>query len=240
MSNISFDNFGNFGKNHLDFASGRSSWMKNKVKFIVKDILQKLNINKSDDVLDVGCGDAKILNNIKPFARSVTGIDHHLIVNKLKKKFNDKIIFIEGDIKKDHTKVKKKFNKILIYSVIHYLKDDKELFKVIRILLSKLNSSGMLLIGDVPNKDMKKRFQKTNEYKIINREWIKNIHKISTKEKNVLKNMEQDKKIIFINDKLIHKIFKKYNNKNFGCFILNQNNFLLQNNTRLDILIKKI
>ena len=63
--------------------------MKNKVKFIVKDILQKLNINKSDDVLDVGCGDAKILNNIKPFARSVTGIDHHLIVNKLKKKFND-------------------------------------------------------------------------------------------------------------------------------------------------------
>ena len=41
MSNISFDNFTHFGKNHRDFAPGRSGWMKNKVKFIITHVSHK-------------------------------------------------------------------------------------------------------------------------------------------------------------------------------------------------------
>ena len=239
MSNISFENFANLGKKFLSLASGRSGWMKSKLKFIVKDISLKLILSKSDDVLDVGCGDARILNQIKPLVKSVTGIDHHLIIKKLKKKYK-KIKFISGDIKKDHSKINKKFNKILLYSVIHYFKDKKEVLKIIKILLSKLNSSGMLLIGDVPNKNMKKRFKKTNEYKKINGQWIRNLRKKFQKEKNFLKNIIKDKNLVLIDDKFIFKLFKMYNNKKYECYILNQNNLLLQNNTRLDILIKKM
>ena len=98
----------------------------------------------------------------------------------------------------------------------------------------------MLLIGDVPNKNMKQRFKKTNEYKKINGQWIRNLRKISQKEKNFLKNIIKDKNLVLIDDKFIFKLFKMYNNKKYECYILNQNNLLLQNNTRLDILIKKM
>ena len=95
MSNISFENFANLGKKFLSLASGRSGWMKSKLKFIVKDISLKLILSKSDDVLDVGCGDARILNQIKPLVKSVTGIDHHLIIKKLKKNIKKLNLLVE-------------------------------------------------------------------------------------------------------------------------------------------------
>tara|TARA_B100000963_G_C22633301_1_gene676168 strand:+ start:529 stop:1251 length:723 start_codon:yes stop_codon:yes gene_type:complete len=240
MSNISFENFATLGKNNLNLSSGRTTWMKKKIKYIVKDISSKLNFKITDNFLDVGCGDSKILKCIKPKVKSATGIDHYLIIKKIKKKINNEIKFISGDIKKDHSKIKKKYEKILIYSVVHYFKNQKELFKVIKILLSKLNISGMLLIGDIPNIDMKKRFEKSAQYKKIHEKWLINIKNTSQKEKKILNSINKDRKLVLINDKLIFKISKMYNNKKFECHVFNQDKSLLQNNTRLDILIKKI
>lgn len=213
MSNISFENFVFLGKNYLNLTSGRTAWMNKKIKFVVKDISSKLNLEKSDNFLDVGCGDAKILKYIRPKVKSATGVDHFLIIKKLRKKIKNEIKFISGDIKKDHSKIKKKYEKILVYSVAHYFKDQKELFKVIKVLLSKLNTSGKLLIGDIPNKDLKKRFEKSAQYKNINDKWLDNIKKTTEKEKKILKAIKQDKKLVSINDRLILKIFKMYNNK---------------------------
>ena len=65
-----------------------------KIKFIVKDITSKLKFKKTDNFLDVGCGDSKILKYIKQKVKSATEIDHYIIIKKLKKKINNEKKFI--------------------------------------------------------------------------------------------------------------------------------------------------
>ena len=240
MSNISFENFGSLGKTinkGLHLASGRHLWMKRNQKFIINDIIDKLSLSKSDSLLDVGCGDGTILKELSKKVKSATGFDHTLIIKQLKKKYNKKIIFIDGDIKKHHKKIKKKFEKILLYSVIHYFKNPDEVTKIIGILLSKLKSPGMMLIGDVPNSDLKKKIMIENRYKKIKKNWEKKIKNITKNEKLLLNNLKKDNKLVKINNNFILKLCKKFCKKNCQVFILKQNNKLPMYLSRLDILI---
>ena len=64
-------------------------------------------------------------------------------------------------------KLKRKFDKILIYSVVHYLSSEGEFQKFIHKAISLLKHKGILLIGDIPIKEYEKAFIKSNEGKNI-------------------------------------------------------------------------
>ena len=247
MSNISFENFGNFSKslkNNLSLVSGRHIWMKDKYSFIIKDIKEKLDLKESDKLLDVGCGDGKILNSLSKNSKLSVGIDHHLIINELIKKFkkknnfiNGKIKFIKGDIKKK--KIHKKFDKILVYSVIHYFQNYKEIIKLIKILLSRLEPCGRLLIGDVPNTDMKNSMIKNKYYRNIDKQWRNNLKNLTELEKNFLNKSKKDNKLVKIDNNFFIKLLSELKKINCHCFILNQNKNLPMYITRVDILLIK-
>ena len=238
MSKISYNNFGLVGKlkSNLDLCSGRYKWMNKYYSDIINDISIKLELNKNDKLFDIGCGSGKIVNSLSHLVKKSSAIDHPNIINSINYK---KINFIKGDILKIKLS-NKKFDKILIYSLVHYLKNTEELFKLIRKSFQILNKNGILLIGDIPNIDKKKRFKNFINFKKINNEWQSNNLKLTPIEKEIENKLEIDKKIIKINDKLIYDILKKYTNNKSECYLLKQNKKLPMNNTRVDILIKKL
>ncbi|MBI1984653.1 MAG: hypothetical protein HYS60_00895, partial [Candidatus Wildermuthbacteria bacterium] len=90
---------------------------------------------------------------------------------------------------------------------------------------------GTLLLGDIPNVDLKKRFLASSQGKAFQKKWQK-IKKIEI--------LEEDKKLVTVGDSLLHNIIKKYNRKGFQAKILRQSSHLPFCHTREDILISKI
>ena len=213
MKNHWYESFGKLGKLNTNLTSGRYSWMNNKYNFIIKDIKLKLNLNSNDYLLDIGCGNAKIIDQLSKYVKKSSAIDHPDIISSLSKK--KRIKYYKGDIFKDYNKINQKFSKILIYSLIHYLKDKKELFKLINICMKKLKPEGILMIGDIPNYNKKLRFKKLKVFNKITKQWNK-IHstKKFLKEKKFIDQVIKDKPVpvIKISDGLISEIYKKYTN----------------------------
>ena len=77
--NKAFENYSMIAKDlnskNLRILSGRYKFFKNKYKYIIQDIYEKLSINKKDDIFDIGTGDGEIIANLSKKSKSATTID---------------------------------------------------------------------------------------------------------------------------------------------------------------------
>ena len=215
-------------KNNSHILSLRYKFLTYKYKYICKDICEKLSLNKADDIFDIGTGDGK--------CKSATTIDSEEVINRTN--HNKKIIYLKGNIHEEGNKIKKRFNKILVYSVVQYFRNVKEVIAFINLCLKLLKDEGMILIGDIPNQDMDLRYQNTKNYKKQSRIFDKNRKLyISKLEKDFFSNNEV--KTIQFSDKILFSLIKKFNTLNCECYILPQNDNLPYSVKRVDLLIRK-
>lgn len=238
---IYYDKYRKFAKqitkSNLNLLSGRYKFVIQKYKYIYKDILEKLSINKSDDIFDIGTGDGRIIEYLSTKCKSATTIDSEEIINKITKK--KKIKYLKGNIHEKGKKIKKRFDKILVYSVVQYFHNLDEVIIFINLCLKLLKNSGMILIGDIPNDDMKLRYQNTKNYQKQRRIFDKKKeNNMSNLEKNFFLTKNQIKTVKF-SDKKLFFLLKKFNNINCEAYILPQNKKLPYSVKRVDLLIKK-
>ncbi len=238
---IYYDKYRKFAKqitkSNLNLLSGRYKFVIQKYKYIYKDILEKLSINKSDDIFDIGTGDGRIIEYLSTKCKSATTIDSEEIINKVTKK--KKIKYLKGNIHQKGKKIKKRFDKILVYSVVQYFHNLDEVIIFINLCLKLLKNSGMVLIGDIPNDDMKLRYQNTKNYQKQRRIFDKKKeNNMSNLEKNFFLTKNQIKTVKF-SDKKLFFLLKKFNNINCEAYILPQNKKLPYSVKRVDLLIKK-
>jgi len=225
-------------RNNLSLLSGRYKFLNQKYKYIYKDILQKLSINRSDDIFDIGTGDGRIISHLSKKCKSATTIDSREIINKIPNKVK-KITYLKGNIHEKGKKIKKRFNKILVYSVVQYFHNLEEVCRFINLCLKLLKDSGMILIGDIPNKDMDLRYQNTKNYQKQSRIFArKRMYNISELEKNFFFTKDKVKTINFSDKKLLF-LLKKFNTLNCEAYILPQNKELPYSVKRVDLLIRK-
>lgn len=119
----------------------RSLWPE--MRKWVKDIKTK------DKVLDVGCGEGRLLQELDPKV-DYTGIDFSKgQIKKARKKYKGKNRkFVIGDInKKSAWKGLGKFDKIFAIAVIHHIPTKKEQLKVFNILKGHLKSGGRVYLS---------------------------------------------------------------------------------------------
>lgn len=245
MGRISFENYGERAKlsNNYTVIAGRYSIQKEAEKYIFLDVISKLNINPKDKCLDIGCGAGNILIPLSFLVKEITGIDHSLVIEKLKKRFpnSNKIKLISGNFL--DLKIDKIYNKILVYSVLHYLADEKEVLEFIDKTVSLLAPGGKILFGDIPNKSKKEKFLLSQKGKEFINEWE---HKLSFHQKNdkseasLLDKLKKDENIVEFDDIFILKIIKKLRNCNLLAYILPQPPELPFGYTREDILVEKL
>jgi hypothetical protein len=152
---------------------------------------------------------------------------------RVKKSAVDKeIVLVAGNFL--DVEIDQKFSKILIYSVLQMLSNKEELFLFLDKAINLLNSGGRLLIGDLPNKDLKEKFLASEEGKAFYLAWNTELEKhdsVDTK-------LNLDSETVNIDHGLIAAVMNRYKNKGFNCLLLSQPNDLPFGHTRQDILIE--
>jgi cyclopropane fatty-acyl-phospholipid synthase-like methyltransferase len=223
-------------KKDSHILSARYKFLTFKYKHICKDICKKLSLNKSDDIFDIGTGDGKIINYLSKKCKSATTIDSEEVINRTTQ--SKKIRYLKGNIHEEGKKIKKQFDKILVYSVVQYFRNVKEVITFINLCLKLLKNEGMILIGDIPNRDMDLRYQNTKNYKKLSRIFDKKRKFYITKlEKDFFSNNQV--KTIQFSDRILFSLMKKFNTSKYESYILPQNDNLPYSVKRVDFLIRK-
>ncbi len=238
MGKQSFEHYAKLAKASDDFTviSGRYPFQSKAEKNIIKDIVNKLGLTGNDSVLEIGCGPGNLLIPLSFMVKNITGIDHKTTVNLLKSRIrNQKNISLIGTNFLDYSN-NKKFDKILSYSVLHYLTNFDEVTKFISKALSYLKPGGKALFGDIPNVSTKERFLKSNKGKIFNNKW--QISKGKQIKQSSFPN--SDKKVIEFNDNIVLRMLKTFRNQGYHSYIYPQSPDLPYGHTREDIVIIKL
>jgi 2-polyprenyl-3-methyl-5-hydroxy-6-metoxy-1,4-benzoquinol methylase len=238
VSKISFDNYGKRAERLDDptLIAGRLGIQKEDERNIAKDVLKKLDLRASDSVLDIGCNVGNLLIPLSFSVKDITGIDHPSCLERLKMRFpTDPIRLIPGDFL--DTQIDGTFSKILCYSVLHYLKDEGEVLRFVDKCLSLLSEGGMVLLGDIPNQGVKRRFLNSARGKRFDGEWRELAARgpASTKKREIL--LDPDTETVQFDDDLVLEILGRYRGKGYHTYVLPQPPELPFGNSREDILI---
>ena len=135
---------------------------ESEFKIIVNSIIKVLNITNKDEILDLGCANGLITNQIAKYANFVTGFDINqdllTVANEHHKKDNiDYILSNVMDI--DFTQYNAK--KFYMLAVAQYLE-----YKMLRKLLQKISNqkeSFILFITEIPDQEKLLSFYDTKE-----------------------------------------------------------------------------
>lgn len=149
---------------------GRHSFHTEVEPLIVHDVIQKLRPQPDDRLLEVGCGLGALLTPLSIHVSEATGIDHPSCIRRYtQSNVPDNVKLIPGEW--PATQGKGTFDRILVYSVLHYLPNAEAAREFIYACLSVLNPSGSLMLGDIPNLDRQRRFSASKFGKRFDAEW---------------------------------------------------------------------
>ncbi|MDZ4816274.1 MAG: methyltransferase domain-containing protein [Verrucomicrobiota bacterium] len=219
--------------------AGRRLHQKSSEKLIIADLKQKLGLSQQDALLEIGCGTGNLLLPLSKFVSKAVGVDHPDLLKVAK--FRDlakKCKFYPGPW--SECKIKTKFDKILIYSVVLCLENYGEVLAFIDKALLHLEVEGSLLVGDIPNSDKMKRFQKSKEYRAIQKRYQNAVktNKIDEEKRDFIFSKAPGSTVEF-DDANVLQLLKRYRSKGFDVYLLPQSPELPFGCTREDILITK-
>lgn len=136
-----------------------------QIELIVKNIASRLQFDKSDVVLDIGCGNGLLTKKISRYVSKVTGIDLTPELYEIAKQYNltDNITYINGDVLNFNIVERdEKFTKVYLYEVIQHLN-----YREVDTLFTKLKnitvSKAIIFIGGILDVEKKWDFFDTVE-----------------------------------------------------------------------------
>ena len=152
--------------------AGRHAFQKEAEWDIVLDVAEKLQIRKADNLLDIGCGPGNIIIRLGHMARSVTVVDHERVIDDLLvRPIPFPVHAYSGNFLE--VRIPRYFDKILVYSVLHYLADEAEALAFLQKAYGLLRPGGMMLVGDIPNADKKRWFEGSQFGAAFSKAWDK-------------------------------------------------------------------
>lgn len=152
-----FNSLARKGKDEL-FAGARCDLNDKKtVRHIVKNIADRLRLNSADTFLDLGCGTGILSADLSRKVNKYVGLDFgHDVLKRAKR--NMRTEFVQGDITAlpfaDAI-----FDKVLCYSVVHYLQDDWEFGKALYEMVRVCKPGGIIMVGDIPERVKKEMWE---------------------------------------------------------------------------------
>lgn len=140
---------GAFGRDEIRTAGRVGS--KETIDLICLDIANKLRLNSSDIVLDVGCAGGLLDIGICKKVKKVTAIDNspNMIKRAEKNVSGHSNIELICCNPSNISKPDKHFSKIFIYSVFQYLHSEKEIIEILLELKRLLKDEGLILLGEI-------------------------------------------------------------------------------------------
>lgn len=234
MSAVSFEAFGDLAASNLSHTekAGRYAFQAEAESAVVDDIAAKLWLSPADSLLDIGCGTGNLLIPLSFRVRSAAGVDHEKVIGVLQRR-HPEIKTHAGNFLS--VSIAGKFDKILIYSVLHYLTDEFEVCRFLRKALKLLRPGGRLLAGDIPNADRKRRFMESDFGRAFNEKWAAQ----GNGGNEFFEAINADKKMVEFNDEMIKRTINRLGLRACDYSIRTQPVNLPFGHTREDILIVK-
>jgi 2-polyprenyl-3-methyl-5-hydroxy-6-metoxy-1,4-benzoquinol methylase len=243
VSRISFENYGRRARKLADatLATARYTIQKAAQKRIVADVAAKLDLQPEDRLLEIGCGIGMLLVPLSFLVEQATGIDHRSCVQRLQRSFcGENLRLVAGNFLDAKVRVQERgalgFDKILCYSVLHYLSDEDEVFAVLDRALGLLEPGGRVLLGDLPNESLKERFLSSPAGRAFTKSWKKAQAKERAENGPEL-GLPEDPRLVHFDDALVLKICADCRRRGFDAYILPQQGDLPFGHTREDLLI---
>ena len=228
-------------------SSGRKDVDKGKDAHIWRDIESKLGFYENCEVLDLGCGFGGLIDycieSSKKQSWKLTLFDIPEVIEALFQNQTEHDMFgintYSGiyPYEVDDKLLEKMFDRILLYSVLHYTDNPKELLLK---LAGQLRSGGRMLVGDLPNVNKKGRFLSSNygkqfeaKYQNVKEEELPvYVDQFDYVDKVLNQNKE-------INDNLIVWAMQEFRHQGYNVFVIPQPEELPYSLTREDVLICK-
>jgi SAM-dependent methyltransferase len=163
MASNALEMYGQMAQSKLDPTqlAGRYASQVSAERRILWDVSNKLQIQPSDHLLEIGSGPGQIAIPLSFIVDHCVVVDHKNVVERLHARFNSsQITAICGDFLE--IEIEQTFDKILVYSVLHCLPDQERVKEFIMKAAALLRPGGVLLLGDIPNLDKKARFLATD------------------------------------------------------------------------------
>ena len=106
-------------------------------------------------MLDIICGTGNLSIPLSFLCQKITGIDHKDVLQSFHRRCEglNNLILTPGNFL--DVEIHERFDKIMVYSVLHYLTDIKEVLNFIDKALGLLKPGGKILFGDTPNTSKK-------------------------------------------------------------------------------------
>ena len=240
---LSFDDFREMAKNNklkdYEKVGFLDTHRNEKEESIFFDIKNKLKIDgKNKRIMDIGCGCSKPVRMLIDFARDNNHILYLVDSKEMLDNLPDESFIIKIPCEfpdgYEYSELYGKIDYIVYYSVIQLDFYYSNIFNFIDKSILLLKNNGRLLIGDIPNYSKKKRFLSSSNGVEFHQKWTgKNEHP-DVKWNEVY---ETD---IGLDDATIIAILLRYRTMACETYLLEQDEILPINNTREDILIKKL
>jgi cyclopropane fatty-acyl-phospholipid synthase-like methyltransferase len=238
MSRVSFENYQHLAQlpdTSNTVVAGRYVFQREAERKILFDLLYKLKLEVTDELLEIGCGPGNLLMPLSCFCARATGIDNEGAITRLEHRLtNDNVVtcmpgnFLDMDLPASQ------FDKILIYSVLHYLSDKAEILRFVERALPILKPGGLMLLGDIPNTSKKIRFGNSISGQMIAKKWAE---QIMVADGTLPEKITQDHKLVIFDDALVLDVVAFIREKGFDAYLLPQPLDLPFGGSREDILV---
>ena len=138
--------------------AGRNAFQASSEGEIVRDVVGKLRLRPDHRLLEVGCGVGVLLSPLAGVVREAVGVDHPAVIARYRESgVPGNVSLVPG--RWPDVSVRGPFDRILAYSVLHYLADVRACESFVFACVEALASGGLLLLGDIPNRDAMERFR---------------------------------------------------------------------------------
>jgi cyclopropane fatty-acyl-phospholipid synthase-like methyltransferase len=215
--------------------AGRYPFQAESEGYIVDDVGTKLELQASHTLLEVGCGAGAVLGPLTQRVRHSTGIDHPSFERALEARGLGNLTFVSG--RWPSVTLREKFDRVLVYSVLHYLPTAEHAFEFVDACVDRLAPDGRLLLGDLPNQSARRRFTATTWGKQFSGRWRERVH--ASEDADQLAELGElgDQLVPFIDDRFVLELLARYRSRGLEAWVLPQPAELPFGNTREDVLV---
>ena len=205
---------------------------------IYQDIVSKIGlIQQNNTILDIGPGCSELTNIIIQESTTrnadLTLIDSEEMLNLLPNKNGVKKIvgFFPSTDVKEKLERQEKFDKIICYSVFHYLFVEADILKFLDYTLELLKPGGRFLLADIPNQSMRYRFFSSSEGVKFQEKYIGT----TSSQRPVTPSISSE----HIDDAVLFGMITRARSKGYHGYIVPQHEDLPMSNRREDLLFIK-
>lgn len=237
-SQTQFENYSTLANQDIPetMKNGRYPFQENAERRIVPDVMRKLGPKPDDILLDIGFGTGTILVPFSFVVREAYGIDNANAVTNLSKTYSrPNITLLSGEFPNVRLP-RDDFTLIVAYSVLHVLPSREAVHEFVRAAADRLAPGGRVLLGDIPNSDLKSRFQASAAGRKFEAEWRKQMETLSDDE--MIRAPHSADPVSF-DDRMSMDLMLDLRGAGLDAYLLRQDPDLPFGNTREDIIATK-